>query len=226
MTGTRHQRADTPPQFAETKNPHTYLNAHANQDIPKLIFWVPTGWSAVPYNHSDRRNGLERGSAQSGRVDSTAHTERSRSEHAKTDQKRAISDILFAAMNPHQRKKLEQLEDELGVARGTLPIRGESEGYVFTEVHGVTVLLTRQSRNPRGGYIVPALHTYLETVYPTNLDAAVHAKELFDHQGPAQCKYGHLGPIVDLDWKCGDDYFCVCRWRETYAQRVARSLGS
>jgi hypothetical protein len=55
-------------------------------------------------------------------------------------------------MNPHQRRKLDQLEDELKVPRGTLKIDGEREGYVFTRVHGVIVLLTRKSRNPRGGY--------------------------------------------------------------------------
>ncbi len=132
--------------------------------------------------------------------------------------------MLPGAMNSHQRKKLDQLEDELGLKRGTLPIRGERESYVFTEVHGVTVLITSKSVNPRGGYIVPALHTYRETVYPTNLDAAIHAKELFNNQGPAQRKYGHLGPLVNLDWKCGDDYFCRCRW-EVYERRVGRSLG-
>ena len=77
----------------------------------------------------------------------------------------AISDMLLGAMNPHQRKKLDQLEDELGVTRGTLPIRGTREGYVFTEVHGVTVLITRKSVNPRGGYIVCPLSTRIEKRY-------------------------------------------------------------
>jgi hypothetical protein len=95
---------------------------------------------------------------------------------------------------------------------------------VFTEVQGVTVLITPKSVNPRGGYIVPALHTYRETKYPTNLDAAVHAKELFEHQGLSQRGYWHLGPVVDLDWKCGEDYFCACR-KEPYERRVKRSLG-
>jgi hypothetical protein len=40
-------------------------------------------------------------------------------------------------MNEHQRRKLVQLKDELRVQRGTLPIRGGSRGYVFTEVDGV-----------------------------------------------------------------------------------------
>jgi hypothetical protein len=46
------------------------------------------------------------------------------------DQNRAIFDMLLAVMNPHQRKKLDQLEDELGVTRGTLRIEGEREGRV------------------------------------------------------------------------------------------------
>ena len=125
-------------------------------------------------------------------------------------------------MNPNQQKKLDQLEDELGVKRGTLPIEGEREGYVFTNVNGVTVLIPPNSSSPRGGYMVPALHTY----HMSSLDAAIRAKELFAAQGPAQRKYGHLGPIVNLDWKCGDDHdsFCRCRW-EPYERRVERSLG-
>jgi hypothetical protein len=71
---------------------------------------------------------------------------------------------------------------------------------------------------------VPALHTYPERIKPTNIDAAVRAKEFFNKQGTAQYKYGHLGPVVDLDWKCGDDSFCHCRW-EPYERRVERSLG-
>ena len=83
-------------------------------------------------------------------------------------------------MTPKQKEKLDQLEDELAVTRGTLPIMGEAEGYLFTEVQGVTVLIARKSSNPRGGYIVPALHTYTERVKPTNLDAAVRGEDLFD----------------------------------------------
>jgi hypothetical protein len=39
-------------------------------------------------------------------------------------------------MTAKQKQKLDQLEDELSVPRGTLPIKGISEGYVFTEVSG------------------------------------------------------------------------------------------
>jgi hypothetical protein len=73
----------------------------------------------------------------------------------------------------HHSAKLCQLENELRVPLGTLPVKGESRGYLFTEVQGVTVLITRKSHNPRGGYKLPAVHRYDETVFPANLDAAV-----------------------------------------------------
>jgi hypothetical protein len=122
---------------------------------------------------------------------------------------------------------LDQLEDELGVKRGTLPIRGQSEGYVFTEVDGITVLIRLKSSNPRGGYIVPALSSYKETITPTNLDAAVGAKVLFEKQIPnPDHKYGHITPIVGLDWKCGNRA-CPCSSTppEPYERRMARSIG-
>jgi|ERR1039457_1782783 hypothetical protein len=132
-----------------------------------------------------------------------------------------------AIMTAKQKGKLDQLEDELGVTRGTLPIRGQSEGYVFTEVAGITVLITRKSSNPRGGYIVPALSSYTETTTPTNLDAAVRAKALFEKQTPdPDRKYGHLNPIVGMDWKCGNGA-CPCSSEppEPYERRMARSIG-
>jgi hypothetical protein len=44
----------------------------------------------------------------------------------------------------HHSAKLCQLENELRVPLGTLPVKGESRGYLFTEVQGVTVLITRK----------------------------------------------------------------------------------
>lgn len=127
-------------------------------------------------------------------------------------------------MTSEQEKKLGQLEKELSLGCGTLPICGESEGYVFTEVQGITVLITRKSSNPRGGYLVPSLRSYAERVNPTNLDAAVRARDLFGRQthDPSR-KYGHLNPIVCLDWKCGNPS-CPCSI-EAYERRVARSIG-
>lgn len=127
-------------------------------------------------------------------------------------------------MTPYQRRKLDQLEDELGLTRGTLPIRGESERYVFTEVDGVTVIIARKSTNPRGGFIVPSLHTYPEIIKPTNIDAAICARELFDEQSPVPHGTGHLGPIVrSITWQCGNPN-CRCS-TEPYEDRVKRSLG-
>ena len=130
-------------------------------------------------------------------------------------------------MTPAQKRKLEQLEDELGVSRGALPIRGESEGYVFVEVDGVTVIIRKRitQRNPRAGYVVPSLPTYPERFSPTNVDAAIRARELFDKQAPIPHDYGHLGPIVSSQtWQC-DNAQCRCV-EEPYARRVKRSLSN
>jgi hypothetical protein len=125
-------------------------------------------------------------------------------------------------LTPTQAQLLDRLEDELKVSRGTLPIIGKKVGYGFTEVNGVTVLIKRRSLQPRGGFIVPALYSYKEIGSISNLDAAVRAKELFDQQDPTKVnRYGHLGPIVGLDWKCGKG---CCR-DERHERRVERSLG-
>jgi hypothetical protein len=118
----------------------------------------------------------------------------------------AVRAILTAS----QKQKLDQLEDELRVTRGTLPIRGQSEGYVFTEVDGITALITLKSSNPRGGYTwcPPSALTRKRSHAPT--DAAVGAKEPFEKQIPdPDHKYGHINPIVGLDWKCGNRA-CPC----------------
>ena len=44
-------------------------------------------------------------------------------------------------MTSKQKSKLTELEIELSMQPGTLPIRGENDGYVFTEVSGLTVLV-------------------------------------------------------------------------------------
>jgi hypothetical protein len=124
-------------------------------------------------------------------------------------------------LTPTQAQLLERLEDELRVPRGSLPIIGIKEHYGFTTVNGVTVLIKRTSRQPRGGFIVPSLYSYKEIGSISNLDAGVHAKRLFDTQDPTKVdRYGHVGPLVGLDWKCGKD---CCR-REPYERRVERSL--
>ena len=127
-------------------------------------------------------------------------------------------------MTPQQKGKLDQLEDELRVPRGTLPIRGEKDGYVFTEVQGVTVLITRKSYNSRGGYKVPAVRTYPETVTPTSLDAVVRARELFERQSTtSECVTGHFNPVIGAEWRCkGEVRGCPCN-SESVAVRQKRS---
>jgi hypothetical protein len=125
-------------------------------------------------------------------------------------------------MNAHDERKLKQLEDELHVPHGTLPIKGVSNGYLFTEVDGVTVLITSVSHNPRGGYKIPSVCTYDEVHNPTNLDAAVNARKLFQNQAyDPNRKTGHLGPIVNTTWDCGDSK-CRCH-HEQDAEKIARS---
>jgi hypothetical protein len=43
-----------------------------------------------------------------------------------------LIDEVKDTVTPKQREKLDQLEDELGLPRGTLPMISESDGYVFT----------------------------------------------------------------------------------------------
>ena len=136
--------------------------------------------------------------------------------------------------NEHQMRKREQLREKLG-SRTTLPSLGMSDcGYDFTEVDGVTVVITKSSRNAddRGGYKVPALRGYKETVTPSNLDAAVGARELFDKQRQRdnndierakKHKRGHLGPRVKPNWFCNDED-CPCQRETDINERRKRSL--
>ena len=136
--------------------------------------------------------------------------------------------------NQHQLQKREQLRNELGRAT-PLPSGGMSAcGYDFTAVEGVTVVITKWSRNAygRGGYKVAAVRTYDEKRYPTNLDAAVKARELFTEQRKRDDKNlerakkrnrGHLGPKVTTDWYC-DDKDCPCQGQRDINKRRERSL--
>jgi hypothetical protein len=62
-------------------------------------------------------------------------------------------------MTTEQEAKREQLEKALTATGKTLLVEGESQGYVFTLVDGITVLITRKWRNPKGGYKVAAMRT-------------------------------------------------------------------
>lgn len=122
-----------------------------------------------------------------------------------------------------QREILDTLEDALEEERGTLPILDRSiEGYIFTKVDGVTVVIATRRRNSRGGYKVPAIRTYKEKYQPTNLDAAVNARKFFEEQArDPSCATGHFGPIVNREWSCNDQD-CPCQL-ENYEDRYHRS---
>jgi hypothetical protein len=129
------------------------------------------------------------------------------------------------APNQHQQQKLVQLQNELGLTQA-LPILGESDGYVFTAVNGVTVVITRKSSpSPRGGFKVPCVRRYGQ-----GLDAAANARNLWakqngrDKANPSAGSYvtGHFGSVVGTDWYC-DDSSCPCRV-ESHTRRKDRSL--
>jgi hypothetical protein len=121
-------------------------------------------------------------------------------------------------MTDYQQGKLHQLQSELMLLRGIAqPLQAEDEdnGYVFTRVEGVTVVVTKRANpnKPFGGFILPAVMTYKETGQrpDTSLDAAVWADRRFSAQiGKPIRQKGHLGPIVGLDWRCAHSG-CPCR---------------
>lgn len=127
-------------------------------------------------------------------------------------------------VSPAQRKILNTLEDRL---EKQLPILGRSrEGYVFTEVDGITVVIATRRNNPNGGYKVPSVRTYPEIYSPTNIEAAISARKLFAEQAAdASCTTGHFGPIVKQDWSC-NRRDCPCNLKpESYEERYHRSTG-
>jgi hypothetical protein len=132
-------------------------------------------------------------------------------------------------MTAYQQQKLDQLRGELLSLRGItqpLQIFGEDNGYVFTRVNGVTVvIIKRSSPKPYGGYILPAVMTYKETGERpnTSLDAAVWAEDRFaDQSRVAVRQKGHMGPVVNLNWRCNND-ICPCQSDDTAA--LARRNG-
>lgn len=130
---------------------------------------------------------------------------------------------LFGTTNvtTTQQQKLAELQDELLAQRGVstrLPLVGEGDGYVFTEIGGVTVTI-----GPRGRYDIPAVRSFSEHGTPGEIarDAVLYADELWERQKSGIYKTGHFSPIIDTDWKCGDDT-CSCQ-AETLKQRRRRS---
>jgi hypothetical protein len=131
-----------------------------------------------------------------------------------------------------QDEKVRQLEEELRAMRPQINSRLQrigtsADGYAFTEVGGVTVvLISRRTPYPWGGFKVPALVRYRERAGrpDTSLDAAVRADEFFRRQSRDSVgKTGHFGPIVNTDWYCNDEY-CPCRKEDDIRRRKDRSL--
>jgi hypothetical protein len=129
---------------------------------------------------------------------------------------------MVGGMNHRQKIEKEKIEGELRARRGIttpLPDKGESkEGFWFTEVGGVTVIIGRM-----GGIKLPAVRSY-----PDPLHAAVYADDEFKKQDthPSTASHydsGHLSPIVNTDWQC-EGKVCPCK-SEPYAQRLKRSRG-
>jgi hypothetical protein len=130
----------------------------------------------------------------------------------------------FTSMTDKQVRAFGVLQRELRSRRGIrrpLPDCGESdEGFLFTEVEGVTVIIGRG-----GGYQLPTVHTY----HKKALDAAVYAddewKKQDSHSSSADhFKTGHLSPVVDIIWRCGSKT-CPCA-SESYDQRLKRSIAA
>lgn len=123
-------------------------------------------------------------------------------------------------MKTRQQTAFENLQRELHTKRGItapLQVTGEPDDYVFTAVNGVTVII-----GPNGGYIVPAVRSYLKSS-----DGAVYADEYWAKQDnhPATASHfitGHLGPVVGRDFKCVE-VMCPCQ-SESDDSRRKRSV--
>lgn len=121
-------------------------------------------------------------------------------------------------MNPKQQAAMSALQIALLRQRNItalLPNLGTSaQGYVFTEVQGVTVCI-----GPDGGYILPAVRSYP----PNSLQAAVDAAVEFQKNKPGgPFKSGHELGIVGIDWSCGGPN-CACA-NETPDERFRRGV--
>ncbi|MBZ5612541.1 MAG: hypothetical protein LAO23_00930 [Acidobacteriia bacterium] len=127
------------------------------------------------------------------------------------------------AVNNRQKAALNRLQNELSMKHGIvqeLPIRGEDDGFVFTEVDGVTVVI-----GPGGGFQLPAVRTYPGTGKPGEkaIDAALDPNYFFRKQSKdAIFKTGHLGPTIGVNWTCGIES-CPCN-HESIDVRKKRSL--
>jgi hypothetical protein len=123
-------------------------------------------------------------------------------------------------MNNKQATAKAALEEKLGYE---LLVIAESDGRIFTEVRGVTVII-----GPEGAYNIPVLRTYDE-----GLETAANARILWDKQRrrdesdmlkARERTSGHLNPIINTDWMCSGDMACRCQ-NEPDERRKHRSLG-
>jgi hypothetical protein len=108
-------------------------------------------------------------------------------------------------------------------AKGELmEILGTRDGYKFTQHDGITILI-----GPKGGLIAPALRHYDQPLDLNSVKKLFHDQSVNDSQtDPARLEgftTGHFGPVVGLDWKCGNPS-CPCS-REEEHRRIERSLG-
>lgn len=125
-----------------------------------------------------------------------------------------------------------QLQDELA-RRGHGPVEWteskapETRGFLFGEVHGVTVTIA-----PHGLVNIPAVRTYHPPKYPTPVIAAACAGELWAKQKAhddadidlaRKRKTGHLAPIVGHNLRCANE-LCRCQ-NESGADRRRRERG-
>jgi hypothetical protein len=102
-----------------------------------------------------------------------------------------------------------------------------TRGFLFGEVAGVTVTVA-----PTGLVNIPAVRTYHPPEYPTPVNAAASAGELWakqkvrDDTNPELARSrrtGHLGPIIDYNLKCRNNA-CPCA-AETGDERRRRERG-
>jgi hypothetical protein len=120
-------------------------------------------------------------------------------------------------MNPRQQAAMTALQNallnQLNITTPLPNLGTNVQGYVFTEVQGVTVCI-----GPDGGYILPAVRSYP----PNSLQAAVDARVEFQKNRPGPHQSGHELGIVGIDWRCGGQN-CGCQ-NETPDELFRRSV--
>lgn len=127
-------------------------------------------------------------------------------------------------MNEKQIEALEKLRLLLSEnGPNQLSDSGENDGFVFTELDGVTVII-----GPVGTYIVPAVRSYDEGIETAENAANLWRKQARrDSRDPIKArgfKTGHLNSLIDTAWKCTGKTACPCASEDVRTRRY-RSLG-